>query len=206
MTGALNGQAALEGLVDPLANQGDRIEWYRFNSVRQINYYLNLAGGFDTIAYRKADNTIVYSYQNKVIDPMYDQNKPEKLVEIRRGGSHGRRVYYAIFREPRKPERRVQVVKDYLYNRDKDLVIAHYKEDVLIGRYLEFTHSDIIAEEGWFKQIDTSYTEVLPAVDPKTYEVTDTIVERTKFPLKTGVWIYRNEAGDTLRVEHYPEH
>lgn len=199
-------QTNVDDLTTALIDQNRSSELLELDAIRSINYYLKLAEALDTIAFKGSGDTISYSYKNKEIDPFFDRKKPNKPVSITVGIGHGRRSYRGVFKKPGGEERRVRIIKDHLYDREKNLIVAHYRDDVLCGRYVEFAPSNAIIKEGSYYQIDSLYQDTIISINPDTYEVVYSTIQRTKYPIKTGSWAYRNPEGDTLRVEHYPKH
>lgn len=205
LSGLLRGQEVTDEFMDALFQSGNK-DWYSLRSVFTINYYLQHAGTYDTIAYRRDGEDVLFSYQGEVIPEISDRKNLEGPVSVY-GGITGHTIkrHQGVFRASNGIEKRINIRNNYLYKIDKEVVIAYYQDDVLIGPYLELTLDNTVTKKGDYQQIDSLYVDTVIAVNPATYEIYDKYVPRKKYPLKVGTWVYRNRSGDTLKVEHYPE-
>lgn len=204
--GLLHGQEITDEFVESLFDSGKQDYRYCLRSVYRLNYYINHVGKPDTIAYRREGNGILFSYRGNQVAGLCDSANTEVPVSVSGGGSlHSSRYYKGIFRQSNGLEMRINVSRSAFHHLDKEVVFAHYRDDVLTGHYMELTRDKVVTHEGIYQQVDSSYVDTVLIVNPLIYEVYIEFVPRKKYPMKVGTWVYRNRSGDTLKVEHYPE-
>lgn len=203
--GLLHGQGITDEFVESLFDSGN-VDWYCLRSVYKLNYYIKHVGKPDTIGYRREGDGIMFSYRGNQVVGLCDITNTGVSVSVSGGGSrHTIGWYQGIFRESNGMEKRIKVRSNAFHHLDKEVVIAYYQDDVLVGPYLELTLDNTVTEKGGYQQIDSLYIDTVITANPATYEVYNDYVPRKKYPLKIGTWVYRNRSGDTLKVERYPE-
>lgn len=189
----------------------DRGNYYCYTAVRNINFFLKAASIQDTIYYSRQNDGISFSYQGELLETPCNGDWPEQSAYTTGSFTHGIRRYDGKLALNGDNELRlsqqfkvftVEVCRSYLHE-DK-ITLSHYADDVLNDRYFEFSTNGDLLVEGQYQQVDSTWLEFIPTPDPDTYEVTQVVIERKKYPKKVGSWIYRSRDGDTLRVEKYP--
>ena len=194
-------QGLTDEFIDSLLEQG---LYYDFVAVRRINYTLKSMEELDTIAYSRIREKLVYSYNGEVLDDPFDNAAPNEPVRIFYNAVHGSwGVRLHIDRMTKEGKKETIFVESSSTAQSSKSVLKHFVDGVANGRYLEQSLSGTTLVEGYYNQIDSSWQDAISSVDPETYDVKYTFVTRDKFAVKVGRWLYRNEEGDTIRIEEY---
>jgi hypothetical protein len=201
----LPGQEITDEFIGSLYSHHDQLV-YEFTGVRRINYALKCVGGLDTVAYHRKGDELVYSYEGQKLNDPFGRASKDRPVRIWSYNGHGRwsveMHVIKMMEDGGKEEFVIETVSNQEYDK---FTYSYYINDISAGHYLELTPYGETLVDGNYTQIDSIWQDTIPLVNPETYEVSDSLVVRHKFPLKTGRWLYYGEQGDTLRIELYPE-
>jgi len=210
--GLLSGQDLTDEFVDSLAAKGDLNEWHYIKEVKAVNHLLKIASAIDTITYlRKGDETECKYKGQIVTNPLSNisRHKPTTtcysdtcrqitvMCYLRIGHEN-----YITVEDHRIFETQLNCHPDEL---EVSMVLSHIANEVLDGKWVKFDQLGNPLLIGKYQQVDSIYSDSIAEIDPATYEVIYTPVQRNKYPKKIGIWAHLNTEGDTLRVEHYPE-
>ena len=199
-------ESFLQSLCERVPHKGKA-----YQNVQYLNSWLQVAGEPDTIAYQRSGDTIVYTFRGSEINVDANRNGEKRPIVTWYTGVHGHWLLGCRYTSKKgegiglKEEAVVARVTECNANtKNETVTLESYQNDVLMGRSVKFSRRSLsILEEGQYRQIDSVWQDTVLHVDPMTYEMVDSLIIRNKYPIKSGVWLYFNEEGDTLKVESY---
>lgn len=206
------GQEITKDFVDALWEKAP-YKGKALQNVQLLNMWLEVIGDIDTVSYVPSGDTLVYTFKNEVINADVSGGRGEQPRITWLTGIHGYQLLGCRYTSPSgegvgmKEEAIVvrRTACDAMTS-NETLTIEHYNDGVLSDRYVTVSRRSLkVLVEGQYSQIDSIWLDTVLHINPVTYDRVDSLVIRSKFPVKAGQWLYYNEQGDTIKIEEYPE-